>query len=84
MAMSMAIMKAMMVTVSAASFSSVGIVWVIGLSGKISWKMIKPAMMLPIARRFSGFKIIGLFSLAVTVGLIRGKLIEAKKTRRRL
>lgn len=40
--------------------------------------------MLPRARRFRGFKIRGLFSLAIMVGLVRGKFIEAKKIRRRL
>lgn len=41
-------------------------------------------MILPRAKRFRGFRISGLFSLEVMVGLIRGEFIEAKKIRRRL
>lgn len=41
-------------------------------------------MMLPSAKRFSGFRISGLFSLIMMVELMRGWFIEAKKIRRRL
>lgn len=84
LARSVAIIKAKTVTVSAVSFMYMGIVWVVGLFWGISCKIIKPAIMLPRARRFRGFKIRGLFSLAMMVGLVRGKFIEAKKIRRRL
>lgn len=82
--MSRAIIKPKMVTISAAIFKYRGIDKVGVFTGFTFSKMIKPAQMLPHARRFKGLITEGLFSLMGQRGANRGLPKATKKISRRL
>lgn len=76
--------RPIIVTKSAANLAIKVIVRIGVLSGVTFKLMIKPAMMLPQARRLIGLIIKGLFSLIGLSGLNRGCFIDTKKIIRRL
>lgn len=84
LASSMAVISPVMVTTSAASFRRGGIViiWVfVGIKFEV---IIRPAIILPQARRLIGFSSVGSFSLIGDRGKNRGCPIDAKKIIRKL
>lgn len=70
--------KASSVIIRAASFIYGGMVWVIGLLGRVILKIRRPARTLPTARREREFRTRGSFSSNRRIGLVRGYVIEAK------
>lgn len=84
LARSIAIISPRMVTISALSFSAVGIV-IMGVFFGVKFEVIiSPVMMLPHASRLMGLMIVRLFSLIGEKGRNRGCPIEAKKIIRKL
>lgn len=79
-----AIMSPVIVTASAASLRDKGIVMMGVLDGRKYEVIIRPAMMLPQARRSMGAVTAGLFSLIGDKEENRGQPIVTKKTTRRL
>lgn len=79
-----AIIKPVMVTISAASFKDVGIVMMGVFDGRKFEVRIRPAIMLPHARRPMGAMTALLFSLMGDRGRNRGEPMVTKKITRRL